>query len=642
MSAEEDSRPSIYSILEEHIELLPPFVQACRNGDIEAVHAMLADDNVDVNALATDILGNVFDIFSKESISAWLEGHGRAAEITKEMNRRHDLYRYQRTGFIAACYLGHLPIVELLVSHPQLHHSQLNHGLIAASAGGKAKVVASLLTRTVDVNFVNDEFATPLVAASSNGHATIVELLLEHGEIDVNYMTRSILTTPLIAACSSAYCTNVVALLLAHPRIDVNKASYGYQNTALHMAALLGLDDTVLLLLDTPGIEINAKNNVTALLHGHDPSVIVARLLSIPELDVNAASLKGQTALMEACQHGWASAVQLLLDHPNIDLHLKDENGETALFKACARGQLDSLVALLGHHDINVNATDADGRTALLVACETKTQAQVPLVANLLKHPQIDVNHKDNDGMTCLMSLCQSGADAMIAYVHELYNAHKHADDKVQQCFILMAHAKIQDAFEEFKRSYVEIVVELIELLVDHPSIDVNATLDDSGATAFYFACHFDHLNILQVLFGHSRLDPHQPNDDGTTPFMVACAHNRSASVALLMEEIDIDVNNANKEGHTAIVMACATGAVDVVQLLITECPQLNVNYQTPECRNTALLIAVRENHLKIVESLLEHPDIDISLENKEGLTAMDLAIQKERNDIIELLMLNM
>ncbi|KAG9402659.1 hypothetical protein AC1031_007267 [Aphanomyces cochlioides] len=87
MSGEEDSRPSIYSMLEEPLELLPPFVQACRNGDIEAVHAMLADDNVDVNALATDILGNVFDIFSKESISAWLEGHARAAEITKEMNR---------------------------------------------------------------------------------------------------------------------------------------------------------------------------------------------------------------------------------------------------------------------------------------------------------------------------------------------------------------------------------------------------------------------------------------------------------------------------------------------------------------------------------------------------------------------------
>ncbi|KAG9402657.1 hypothetical protein AC1031_007265 [Aphanomyces cochlioides] len=121
---------------------------------------------------------------------------------------------------------------------------------------------------------------------------------------------------------------------------------------------------------------------------------------------------------------------------------------------------------------------------------------------------------------------------------------------------------------------------------------------------------------------------------------MVACAH--MASVDLLMEEIDIDVNNANKEGHTAMVMACATGAVDVVQLLITECPQLNVNYQTPECGNTALLIAVRENHPKIVESLLEHPEIDISLENKEGLTAMDLAIQKELNDIIELLMLNM
>ncbi|KAG9402658.1 hypothetical protein AC1031_007266 [Aphanomyces cochlioides] len=326
------------------------------------------------------------------------------------------MYMQQRTGFIAACYLGHLPIVELLISRPQLQHSQLNHGLIAASAGGQANVVASLLTRTVDVNFVNDEFVTPLVAASSNGHATVVELLLEHVEIDVNYMTSSILTTP-----------------LTHPRIDVNKASHGSQNTALHMAALLGLDDIVLLLLDMPGIEINAKNNVgcTPLilacgssdfrLHGHDPSMIVARLLSIPELDVNAASLKGQTALMEACQHGWASAVQLLLDHPNIDVHLKDENGETALFKACARGQLDYYL---------------DGRIALLVACETKTQAQVPLVANLLKHPQIDVNHKDNDGMTCLMALCQSGADAMIAYVHELYNARKHAEDK--------------DAFEEF------------------------------------------------------------------------------------------------------------------------------------------------------------------------------------------------
>jgi ankyrin repeat protein len=121
--------------------------------------------------------------------------------------------------------------------------------------------------------------------------------------------------------------------ILAYTIVDVNgKDSDGW--TALIVAARMGNEKGVELLLNYPGIDVNIGNRwgTTALMIAADEGKEkpVELLLSQPGIDVNVQRKDGWTALMYAVSWGREKCVKLLLNHPGIDRSLKTEDDKTA------------------------------------------------------------------------------------------------------------------------------------------------------------------------------------------------------------------------------------------------------------------------------------------------------------------------
>ena len=104
---------------------------------------------------------------------------------------------------------------------------------------------------------------TLLHNAAVEGHADIVELLLEQQDIDINSLNYP-RSTPLVLAAWKGH-TEVVKLLLAHADIEVNKQNRHGHN-ALHWAAYNGHTEVVRLLLEHADIDtsLQAEDGATA------------------------------------------------------------------------------------------------------------------------------------------------------------------------------------------------------------------------------------------------------------------------------------------------------------------------------------------------------------------------------------------
>mmetsp|Transcript_7562 Transcript_7562/g.9108 ORF Transcript_7562/g.9108 Transcript_7562/m.9108 type:complete len:158 (-) Transcript_7562:332-805(-) len=101
-------------------------------------------------------------------------------------------------------------------------------------------------------------------------------------------------------------------------------------------------------------------------------------------VDVNATSLKGDTALFWAACEGHTKIVKLLLDQDRIDVNMKTKNNIewTPLMAASVYGKGNIVQLLLKHPDINVNITDRNRKPAIFLASE---EGNLDIVRTLLQ-----------------------------------------------------------------------------------------------------------------------------------------------------------------------------------------------------------------------------------------------------------------
>ena len=93
--------------------------------------------------------------------------------------------------------------------------------LIIKAFEGNLNVVRDLLLAGANVNAQRDtDGATALLAASGNGHVEIVNLLLQHDNVDVNIQRKNG-GTALVMASRGGH-LDVVCALLQHSKVDGN------------------------------------------------------------------------------------------------------------------------------------------------------------------------------------------------------------------------------------------------------------------------------------------------------------------------------------------------------------------------------------------------------------------------------------
>ena len=102
----------------------------------------------------------------------------------------------------------------------------------------------------------------------------------------------------------------------------------------------------------------------------------------------------------------------------------------------------------------------------------------------------------------------------------------------------------------------------------------------------------------------------------------------------LLVTRKDLDVNMKDYLGYSKLHRACKNGNLEIVKILF-ERKDLDVNGPCDAAGNTPLIVAGLQNHVEIVNLLLDHDYINIKAKNHQGLTAISVIHGEEIKEMI-------
>ena len=231
----------------------------------------------------------------------------------------------------------------------------------------------------------------PLIAASSNGHAGAVKVLLKYGAVvDAQDMKEK---SALMAASLNGH-TEVIEVLLAHgAKISLESPSNGM--TAFSAACKEGeLKSLEVLLAHGADVESNDINGWSALfVSAKDYHVVrryhadIVKYLLQHGANPNVKDMTGTTPLIKASQKGSTEIVRVLLEGgANVDI--QDDDGSSALFFSALSGHAE-IVDLLLKHGAQVNLKAEFEKNALIVA---SFNGYAEIVKTLLNHGAKDTN----------------------------------------------------------------------------------------------------------------------------------------------------------------------------------------------------------------------------------------------------------
>ena len=182
----------------------------------------------------------------------------------------------------------------------------------------------------------NDPDVTEIIGAAAKGDLAKIRLLLNHNP-NLVFGKNSEGFTALHYAAFYGYME--IADLLLTKNADVN-AKTGKGETPLHFAASYGHKDIAELLLSNKA-NINVRDGIgcTPLYYyaATNGRIEEVRMLLAAKADVNAATLRGYTALSGAASYGREDIVRLLIDN-GANVNAADFDGGTPLYWARIRG----------------------------------------------------------------------------------------------------------------------------------------------------------------------------------------------------------------------------------------------------------------------------------------------------------------
>ncbi|KAK7074366.1 hypothetical protein SK128_009451 [Halocaridina rubra] len=562
-----------------------------------------------------------------------------------------------------------------------------------AAHTGHTEILLKLLDAGSNIIAEDEDGYTPLHVAVAVGKVDAVQELLQfqkkrHGNLcDILNVSNNAQKTPLHFAARVGKVQIFDMLMVAGADIAAEDND-GY--TPLHVAIAERNENIFrklyefakrknLNLLDY----INATNKRQETpLHfaSYTGNVKIIKLLVHAGANITAIDKEGNTPLHVAISAKQIDAVQELLnfrknekEYLNKLLTTTNNIKKAPLHIAARTGSVKVLKMLIGN-GADATAIDEDGYTPLHVAVENNND---DVVDELLKHQE-----NKNENFSDLLDVPNNAQKTSLHFA-----AHTGNLDIFKR--LLEAGADItaidKDGFTPLhiavatEKDHIVHEIVMFEKIKRESCCDLINATNNIQKTPLHFAAHAGNVNVLK-LFLNNGGDITLKDKDGYTPLHVAIANGRELIVKELvlfaenqierydnyfnstnnirktplhfaahknlvetlkiLLEADADITAKDEDGYTPLHVAVANGNEDIVKELIKFMKSRNRNTRDVfnvknNMRKTPLHFAARTGNLDILKVLLD-AGVDVIAKDKDGYTALHVAIASEKDKVIQ------
>ncbi|KFD57918.1 hypothetical protein M514_01151 [Trichuris suis] len=490
---------------------------------------------------------------------------------------------------------------------------------------GNHKIFACIVEKVgiggmqVALNKQNKNGRSPLLEACSNGHAQIVELLLQHNaRIDVFDESGR---TSLHMAAENGH-VELCDLLIRNRAFINSKTKNGF--TPLHFAAMEGHKAVVELLTlkhNAPVDVINMENQTPLHVAAQAGQMAICAFLLSQGADAAARDVHGRTPLHLAAENDHPQIVQIFLKS-NVDpssLSATDVNGLTCAHIAAMKGSLAVINKLMAidKNTVTMAKTKDTGSTALHMASagghKDVVKALLAGGASPLEETHVRSQHlfqrcrKIYNGRDVGFTACgKEWMDRNLRCdrygtlgktgLNALHVAAFYGQREFSQAMLGSVSATCKSAATTKGNQFLgsELAFEvgamsgdegLVRMLLNVPGVQVDVSTAVMHLTPLHLAAQSGHLAVAGQLLSRSTSQVHIKDNKGRTALHLAASRGHYDIISLLVSQ-GSDVNSDDlvifflllhwhndvigvKEGWTALHYATNAGHLDVIKFLI-------------------------------------------------------------------------
>ena len=513
---------------------------------------------------------------------------------------------------------------------------------------------------------------TPLMYACRRGHFDVVRQLLRLGASQQMVSARG--RTPLFEAVQGHHSssrnspsdkhskhTEVVEILVCEmPRdLDINMVHrQEFDRTALMLAARLGHLEMIKTLLKHTNINVDLQdlNGMTAIyLAARENHIDIVQLLLDAGAGIDIVDFHtGRSPLRCAAERNLDEIVDLLLQY-NADPNLKDREGGTAMLRAVNRGAINALTTLM-EFSVDLHCVDETKQSLLHGAARNGYHqiARLLLENDLTEGERLSPNVRDRYNMTPLHDASRYGNAAVLSVLVEHGGDPSLRDEFHRSPFIVAWQYGHEVIMEMLTRSghgsqpgvsldtrhlpvwsmaRRGLINDIVDAIQTRPR-DIHLPEPCDENSPLHCAIINNEPDILDALLQTKMLPVNKPNGFKRTPLHAAALEGDSyATETLLKYGANVDLKD--RWGDEALVLAQSNEHLEVMLALV----EANAIVDKKKIDSKRLFFfAVEKGNVAATQILVEKHGVDRSIQNADGVRALQIAKAADDEDMMMLL----
>ena len=342
-------------------------------------------------------------------------------------------------------------------------------------------------------------------------------------------------------------------------------------------------------------------------------------------------SVESQADLHDIIRYGDINQLRAALKKKYNPLD-KDVNGYTALHIAALYGKLELMKHLIEEEQLYPTVQGPKKATPLIVAARN---GNLSIVKYLIEEQHIDPSADRDDGYLAIHRACQNSKLSVVKYLLE---------KSTEVC--LMEAKDILSDFTQDDTALLHIAalsgnIDTVKYFTEECKCDTNL-LNEAGRTALFHACQNGNLEVVKYMVEVGQCQCSITDSSLNTPLHLAAQHDNLSVVQYLLEERKCDASPKNGKRNTPLLEASYAGQLDIVKYLLENGYSCNPKVHGSNGYN-CLHAACRKGHVEVVQYLTEDrhmdPSASISKANFYSKTnALHIASQYGHGSIVDYL----